>query len=520
MKTSRSTLRHAAFVVARDALLWCGPRSWGRSLVYTALVAALVLPFVVPKLAGDFPLANDNHLKTSLDLATSNWMCGANGLYSPNYSLAAYLSRHPSEIGRRIRTLVLLQAGSVENYCASLTVPILNNENSLGVLFRAGLGLTRGGSFRAVSRVLLVVKLGMMLSAIFAALACGASLWLVAGALALACFVQQDLSTHVYAMYPFLPLIPLLLAAVYSLAVRFRTALPTRRAVATAMLAGFLTAFAAQMRTSYLPVLIAFFVAYLIVVTREAGRSDRRRIVLVSVLAFGLLYATYGRIFVRPLQSTAAGNNYSYHAVFHPVVLSLALPPNPLAAHEGIAWDDSVGLTLARRMAPAVDYLDRNYDRALLAFYARLWILYPREMLSLYRSKGTLAGPNMLTEVRVLPHARLYRAMLPSPGRVTSGWTFLAGYALLCAGGIVWGLWRRSPGAFLLTLLSLAAVLLHIESILIYPYFTLTYHSYLLWFCLTLDLILIQAILNLGWSVGAATWKRRQARPPVTSVPR
>src|SRR5262249_7398834 len=118
-----------------------------------------------------------------------------------------------------------------------------------------------------------------------------------------------------------------------------------------------------------------------------------RGCVLIGIFAVGFTVFQYVAIAQRlPAASKA---NYSYHAIAHPLVLSLALPPSPLSRSEGIAWNDEVALGLARREDPAATYLGPTYERALLRYYTGLWRREPRAMAGVYLGKFETAGKDM-----------------------------------------------------------------------------------------------------------------------------
>jgi hypothetical protein len=90
---------------------------------------------------------------------------------------------------------------------------------------------------------------------------------------------------------------------------------------------------------------------------------------------------------------------HPHHPVAHALVLGLAVPENDLSRREGIAWEDSVGLTLARRIDPQVVYLREGYESALFRYYFRLWAEHPWEMLGIYVEKLRVAGRSMISKL-------------------------------------------------------------------------------------------------------------------------
>src|SRR5262249_14275562 len=150
----------------------------------------------------------------------------------------------------------------------------------------------------------------------------------------------------------------------------------------------------------------------------------------------------------------------------HPVVLSLAVPPNALSQREGIRWSDPVGLEIARRVDPTVEYLDHKYERALRTYYASLWRKYPREMRDIYLAKWRLAmtGTASFVDANMSPFAkRLFGPMQTA----TSGFAFTALFLVLTMTGLYLAL-RHGPGAgVLVATLGVAGVWVAIESAII-----------------------------------------------------
>jgi hypothetical protein len=160
-----------------------------------------------------------------------------------------------------------------------------------------------------------------------------------------------------------------------------------------AFVMGVWVAFAGNLRTSLYPPAAAIGVLFLAAVAYDLARSalPRRRVVammggtlaavLTGVMAFDLAYIAPQR----------AGEGYSYHVAFHPIVIGLAVPPNALAAREHLEWLDDAGAVAARKVDARVEYLGAGYDRALSTYYFRLWRQFPFEMAGIYREKFALA---------------------------------------------------------------------------------------------------------------------------------
>jgi SAM-dependent methyltransferase len=187
--------------------------------------------------------------------------------------------------------------------------------------------------------------------------------------------------------------------------------------------------------------------------------------------------------------------------IAHPLVLSLAVPPNPLATREGIEWSDGIGLSLARRVDPAVKYMGDGYDRALFQYYMRLWREHPDEMRRIYFDKWRIAG------TRLIEKASFERPVLDTTlvpwKQLPNGFWFLALFAGSAVLGVVLYKRTRAPLLVLVTLIGAAGICLLAEAAIIMPSYALTYHQSLLFVCSMLTLIGTQALVSAVVVVGA-----------------
>ena len=182
--------------------------------------------------------------------------------------------------------------------------------------------------------------------------------------------------------------------------------------------------------------------------------------------------------------------DFSYHTIFHPLVLSVGVPMTPFSQREGITWNDAVGLVLARRIDPSAKYLSKEYEQALSTYYFSLWKRYPSEMRGVYIAKARLAGTELAASEDVPDWSVTFPRRLLR--QVPSGFRLLALLVGCAALGAVLYLRSKAPALLLMTMAGTAATLLMVESIVIVPRYFLTYHASLLLLYCVLTLAIIQ----------------------------
>lgn len=475
-----------------------------RAFVYVAAIAAAIFATVLRNAwesPGPMPL--DSHAMTSLGLATNRAFCGFPSAMSTDVNIGSLFVGTRDLQNEPIASVAASRWQSIEHYCSYPRGFMVNNENSLMILEAWMLRVAPRMSLSGLSRAMLVVKLGMFALAGYALLLVGASvamsglLMLMGGAILAELQQSSDLS-----VYPFLAALFAMILGLYGVAMaRRRTA---RATAIVALVAGFATAFAVNMRTSYLPMFLVMFVLYLAAVAAErpGGLSNRLKSAGVATLIFAAGYLSFQYAFVlrgRP----ASDGHYSYHVIAHPLVLSLAVPPNALAEREGIHWVDGEGRALARRVDPSAEYLGPGYERALFRYYFGLWEKYPREMLGIYLAKWRLAGAHA---VMFAPFSGAVSLMLEPWRYLPGGFAFLAAFvaaAALSAWAFVRG---RSSLLLLVSMASVAGAMLVTEAALVMPHFSLMYHQTLLFACGFVTLAGGQLLVNASAAVIAAAW--------------
>jgi SAM-dependent methyltransferase len=478
-----------------------------RALIYLALI--LLTAFVPLDEAFHQPayLGDDGHAKQSLTLAVNRAMCGQSSTISGDVQLDRLLPSRRDLSRIPLVDVIANQWGSVERYCATMRSPIANNENSLMLTEAWLLRLLPRLSLTGLSRILLGLQVVMLAVFCFALLRSGAGVLMCAGILqiGIAILLKTRIGLEV-AEYPFLACLVALLVGMYMLMFRPGSA----RALASFVVAaGVITAYASNMRTSYLPISLGFFGAWLAgALSDEESLQRRVRGAVAAVLLFAAGYATFHYSFV-PRVASPIGS--AHHPIAHPLVLSLAIPSNPLAEREGIEWEDAVGERLARRVNPSVSYLAPGYEAALFDYYIQLWRRYPREMFVIYARKWQIAGTRVVAEAAKGEWNWLTAAVLSVLAIVPSGVWFLT--IFLTAACVSFATYLRFRAPLLLggCLLAIAGTFLLAETAIIMPSYALMYHQSLLLVSGVLTLAAAQGLVSLLVYANAIAFQSRQA---------
>jgi hypothetical protein len=489
----RPLVRRIPPFVLRDLFFAHDPRAAPRPAWWRVLSLATIatIPFgllVSTEALGppERPFPGDRHRNESLDIALNRVFCGTTSSLSATHSVAAYLDEHPEHRHVALREVAERLAGSSEAYCASIVTPILNNENSLMLAMAFSLRLEPHLSLHELGWRLQAVRLLAVFLFVVGLLQSGSSLASAALVFVLFLGVFEHMSDRHYSVYPFVP--ALLFVTIAWLALCLTRRLSGPGLVAGAAVAGWIVAFAVNMRTSHLPVYVTLIALFLLAAHRALspkgggdGGSGRWLWLGAAALGAAASYGLFSLFFIRPLaKAPGEGPTYAYHVVMHPVVLGLALPPNPLSLREGIGGSDLVGHTLAQRVDPGVAYLREGYEQALFRYYLGLWARHPDEMLAIYKNKFLIAGRHIVSALGAEDPFKgqpLARAVILPVAWLPNGLALLALYVvafgLAGAAHLRWG----APLGFLAALVMAAAGLLYLESALIDPFFVLSHQS-------------------------------------------
>ncbi len=505
MSDDAGSVRARVWRLLRHSVLWHRPQSFGRSIVYTLILVAALAAIERSVWSIDGESMTDGHAVVSLDLAIARAYCGIPSSFS-------HFVRIPKDVAARmelrhvpLRTLIAEKAGSVDAYCRAVNEPFVNNENSLMLLEAAILRAQPGLSLAQLGNVLHWIRVACIVCFVLLLMDLGGSLALGFATLLCGLMLLKAMPDFLYSNYPFLFALVLLDATLIGFAIKYRWTDRTLGFVSFGAAAGLLSAFIANMRTSYVPIVGLFFALVLVDELRARGRTmpwqPRAARALALAVCFTVAYEAfqYGLI---TRHIPAEGQYYAAHSLGHPLVLALAIPDNTFSREQGIRWADEVGPQIAVRVDPRVTFMGPSYDAALMQYYRTLWSTHTREMFAVYRLKFSLAGTDMMRVLRLSPGPAGWAVsvlLTPLAVLLPSGLWYLALYVLVGCSALAIHYRRNAPAAFVLALLSAAACLVQLESSVIFSIFVKQYHNYGAFYILFLSLLGVQVLGNGIW---------------------
>lgn len=507
------------------------PRPVKISLAATLAVLAIGLCLTWTSInAQNLSMPNDGHAIVSFRLAVTRAFCGKISHLDPapsGQTIQGALMDKPEAVDTPVTTLLQNIYSSPEEHCLKASAPVLNNENSVMLLESLLLYLAPNMTTRDLAIALNGVKILCLGIFVFALFNSGAPF-----VFSLLCFIVAGTilskvnDTHPFSLYPFLLPLTLALCSILSLPLNAKGFKGHLACLATALGVGFFSAFFVNLRSSYLPVVVVVFAIYTVYILSmrlfpNLGKTASKLATLGVIICFVFGYGLFQQAYIAPLSQVDHGNNRTYHVIGHPLVLSLALPENGLSKREGITWNDSIGTELARKTDPTAVYLGKNYEKAMLTYYLKLWIYYPNEMVNIYYQKLKISAHHALFYVDsvLLGSSNTIDKMvgaiyLPAIFTVPSGIYYGLGFLFIALLTFAFSKQLRNSSSFLLISLSTTASLLYLEAALIMPYFVHTYHAYLL-FAMGLCVLLITQLIGdqiidlLFWAL-----KRFKTSPP------
>jgi len=164
-------------------------RALGSILVALVLVPGLVRPYL--------RFAPDGHMRMSFNQAVSSVFCRSLRL-SDRFDIPAVLSARPDQLYVPIEAVIDSLAGSVDGYCRSLTLPVVNNENSLMLAMQGIVLVDRGISTAGIGRTLALVRLTIVAMLSFALFSSGVSFLTGLVVTVMACCVLRMLAPYQY----------------------------------------------------------------------------------------------------------------------------------------------------------------------------------------------------------------------------------------------------------------------------------------------------------------------------------
>ncbi|MCB0411914.1 MAG: hypothetical protein KDD22_05270, partial [Bdellovibrionales bacterium] len=268
----------------------------------------------------------------------------------------------------------------------------VNNENSLMLTFVVLLKLFPRISYSQLSIIISILQNILILIFICMLASIGFNpLILLLIAMAIAKINSEILISHPISCYGFL--LPCMLACIgiWSLFLKSCRLQNWKFLAPTSLLVGFSLGIFANFRSSYILVLLATSVVYLIFFYVSIRPKRTALLKSFAIALFAILgFRSFKTIFISPIiQTSKQIQSYSstHHPIMHPVVLSLAIPSNDFAKSKGIEWNDSVGLKIAETTDPTASYLGPNYEKALFTYYVNLWTYFSSDMLNIYKLK-------------------------------------------------------------------------------------------------------------------------------------
>ncbi len=485
----------------RQVLFWSQPRGFRGAAGWTALIVVATLLSGPGRWTIDGAVLTDGHAILSLDMAMNRAFCGVSSAYSSTLRVPMVLSAHIERRHEPLRALILERSGTLDAYCETIDTPYVNSENALMVIETMILSVMPGLSLSQVGQGLFLVKVAGLAAFVLLLMALGASAALGFTTCLCGLMLLQEMPDYVYSNYPFFFVMVLAAVALHGFAVAHRWTGSVTGLILYGLAAGVLSAMIVNLRTSYLPVAAAFFLA---VLADELRRRDRSVAVRSGILRCAALAGCFLMGYIAIDQGVIAsqlpkdGRFDAAHPFGHPLVLALAVPENALSREQDITWADAAGPRIAQRVAPGVPFLGPRYNSAMLRYYSTLWQTRSREMAAVYVLKFSTAGADMLRVLRAAPGtAGLGVKLLLTPlGLLPNGIWFLGLLAAVTAGAFAFYVRSNQPAAFALGLLSLAACLVQLESAIIFSVFVKQYHNYAAFYVLFLSLVGVQAMAH------------------------
>lgn len=385
----------------------CGMRTKWMSLILTLLIGLFVTIIDRGGLFNSFPTISDSHTKTSFQMALHRIEFGKSCVQGQSRTI---LQDPSNSLVMHCKVINLIDLAGLprKQYELGLT-PILNNENSTSLLLEFAMRVFPFATVQEIVIVLNAMRLSCFLFFTYTLLRLGAPILFTTLLFVVAVVILEIIDqTHAYSCYANILPSMLLFIATASWCFHSLTLESSRllKILFHGLLLGMVAALTWNFRTTCFPAV--FFICVLICgvgYLRLRNRSSYNWFQnalpsllfgVVVIVGAGISQKLIIQYTVDPIPDSVKMNNYTYHAIWHPIVLSLALPSNDFATSKGIIWLDEVGLKLARSIDPVAVYLGETYESALMIFYLKLWIFHPAEMKSIYYNKFQFVGTDIV----------------------------------------------------------------------------------------------------------------------------
>ena len=478
---------------------------WPRAVVLVLAGWALIAGARPDLIALSSPEFMHDHALLSIDIAISRAFCDAPSKISNTYRVPYEARDHAELRARPVRDLLVERSGSVSQYCLTVGSPIVNNENSLmwveSLLFRLVPSLSLDG----LASWLHALRLAGLFAFGVLSLRLGAGLVVTAAMTVSALAVLARLDALAITVYP-MDFVCLLLSATLAAAIAARPApRRNRAAVVLAITLGVLAAFGGNLRTSHWPLYAGLPLLALLWSERAGGAPLLLRAARLAVLigAFAAGHTAFQRLAIERHFVEGFGET-AHHTTWHSTVIGLAIPPNALSEREHLEWSDESAWRLARSLDPSVRYISEDYERLLRSYYVGLWERDRDRMLAVYALKLRTAGSQMIVALRNTPgaDARWFGWVLRPAQRLPNGVFVLLVYVAFAAVG-AWVIRRDQPAGWLALMLSVTAIVVHLESVVITTLYVPQYHAFLAF-------AMLSASLAAPVLLASAVWRGRQ----------
>lgn len=479
------------------------PMPFMRALAYTA--AAVLVTFLAgPDLyrIHGAPLLEAYSI-ASMDLAMSRAFCGVPSAVTPLVSVTTVASNQRELLDVPARQIAAERAGSLQRFCETSTEARINNENSLMWLDSWLWRLSPELSINELGQLLHDIRVAMLVATLASLLANGSGVMVAAISWYWALTLLQQLGSYVHHGYPFIFTMLLLTASSYAVVSRCGWTRSLRGAAMVAAITGVWTGFAANMRTSHLPIYVLLIILLFAsgefsdLKDRPPARLRRMSMAAAMFVAgfFAFQYVGITRHLPRDIDASAQ------HTIFHSVVIGLGVPESDLSRREELIWADSAAFAAARRVDPKTGYLTEAYEAALFNYYSGLWSRYPREMMQVYWTKARTAGKHMLEFLRTRPGktGRVLQMILMPIDLLPNGVWLAFLYIAVAAGGM-WWFWRgQSALGALLAFTAIPAILLQLEATVVMSYYVPNYQAYQAFSVVFISVVLPASLVGLIW---------------------